>query len=79
MMRARIWHWRAPLWLVVVAVLPLALLFMASLAIAGGLLVGAALLASLVLPRLSSRPRRRSSDDHTIELDRSDYRRLPRK
>lgn len=78
MMRARIWHWRAPLWLVAVAVLPLALLFMASLAVAGGMLVGAALLASLVLPRLTSRPRRRSPDDHTIELDRSDYRRLLR-
>lgn len=79
MMRARIWHWRAPLWLVAVAVLPLALLFMASLAVAGGIVVGAALLASLLLPRLASRPRRRApSNDRTIELDRSEYRRLPR-
>ncbi|MDX2166437.1 MAG: hypothetical protein SF182_05215 [Deltaproteobacteria bacterium] len=79
MMRARVWHWRAPLWLAAVVVLPLALLFMASLAVAGAVVVGAALLASLVLPRLGARPARRpASDDRTIELDRSEYRRLPR-
>jgi hypothetical protein len=39
------------------------------------LLLGGALLAALVLPRLSRRPRR--DDAHTIELEPSDFHRLP--
>ncbi|MEO8601202.1 MAG: hypothetical protein ABI629_01360 [bacterium] len=74
MSRPRVWVWRgaAPLWLAL-ATLPLALLFLFSLAAAGALLIGGALLASWLLPRAK---RRQMQADGTIELDRADYKRL---
>jgi len=76
MTRTHVWIWRgtAPRWLALAAVLPLTLLFLVSLALAGGLVIGGALLAALVLPRLTRKGAPR--DDGTIELDRSDYKRL---
>ena len=72
--RPGVWRGTAPLWLLLAAALPPVLLFLASLALAGALVVGGALLASLVLPLVW---KRRPPRDSTIELDRSDYRRLP--
>ncbi|MBX3024893.1 hypothetical protein KF840_08275 [bacterium] len=78
MSRPRLFVWRGalPLWFLLVAGLPLAAMFLFSLAIAGAVVLGGALLASLLLPRLGGRraPRR---DDGTIELDPSQFRRLP--
>jgi hypothetical protein len=74
--RTVVWRGALPLWLVLVAGLPLAALFLFSLAIAGAFVIGGALLASLFLPRLGNR-RRPRADDGTIELDASQYRRLP--
>jgi len=79
MMRARIWHWRAPLWLALALLLPLVLVFVVSLALAGAVALGAALLAALVLPRLRKRHLPPRGDGRTIELDPSEYRRLPRR
>ncbi len=74
--RMFVWRGALPLWLLLLAGLPLVALFVFSLAIAGAVVVGGALIASLVLPLLSGR-RRPRGDDGTIELDPSDYRRLP--
>jgi hypothetical protein len=76
MTRTLVWRGALPLWLVLLAGLPLLAVFFLSLAVAGLFLVGGALLASLVLPRLGGR-RRPSADDGTIELDPSQFRRLP--
>jgi membrane protein implicated in regulation of membrane protease activity len=65
-----------PVWLALAAAVPLAALFVFSLALAGVVLLGVGLVASLVLPLFLRRPARR--DDGTIELDPSQYRRLPR-
>jgi len=63
-----------PLWLAGLAVIPVALLLLFSVAVAAGL----GLLAIFVLPLLLGRRqrpvRRRGSDQPYIELDRSDYR-----
>lgn len=74
--RVFVWRGALPLWLLLVAGLPLAAVFLFSLAIAGAVVFGGALLASLLLPRLGGRraPRR---GDGTIELDPSQFRRLP--
>jgi hypothetical protein len=74
--RTFVWRGALPLWLLLLAGLPLIGLFVFSLAIAGAVVVGGALIASLILPRLGGRrqPRR---DDGTIELDPSQFRRLP--
>jgi len=74
--RTFVWRGALPLWLLLLAGLPLIGLFVFSLAIAGAVVVGGALIASLVLPQLGGRrqPRR---DDGTIELDPSQFRRLP--
>ena len=74
--RTFVWHGALPLWLVLLAGLPLLALFFLSLAVAGAVLVGGALLASLVLPLIGGR-RRPRTDDGTIELDPSQFRRLP--
>ena len=76
MTRTFVWRGVLPLWLVLLAGLPLLAVFFLSLAVAGALLVGGALLASLVLPLLGHR-RRPTTDDGTIELDPSQFRRLP--
>lgn len=62
-----------PLWLVAVAAIPLAAVFAFSLAVAAVLLV----VAAAVVPLLRGRSAPR--DDGTIELDTSQYRRLPRR
>lgn len=78
MSQPRVFVWRGglPLWLLLIAGLPLLATFLFSLAVAGVFVIGAGLLASLLLPRLGRRrpPRR---DDGTIELDPSQFRRLP--
>ena len=74
--RTFVWHGALPVWLVLLAGLPLLAVFFLSLAVAAALLVGGALLASLVLPLLGGR-RRPPADDGTIELDPSQFRRLP--
>ncbi len=66
-----------PLWLVAVAAIPLAAVFAFSLAVAAVLLVGAGVVAAAVVPLLRGRSAPR--DDGTIELDASQYRRLPRR
>ena len=80
MSQPRTFVWRGtlplPLLLLLVAALPLAAMFLFSLALAGVLVAGGALLASLVLPRLFGRRPSRPADG-TIELDQSQYRRLP--
>ena len=76
MTRTVVWRGALPLWLVLLAGLPLLALFFVSLALAGAVLLGGAAIASLVLPLLGGR-RRPSADDGTIELDSSQYRRLP--
>jgi hypothetical protein len=73
--RTVVWRGALPLWPLLLVALPLAVIFLFSLAIAGALVVGGALLASLLLPRLGGR--RKPPDDGTIELDASQYRRLP--
>lgn len=75
--RTVVWRGALPLWLLLIAGLPLMGLFLFSLVIAGAVVVGGALLASLVLPRLAGRRRQPRRDDGTIELDPSQYRRLP--
>ncbi len=67
---------RLPVWLLVLAGLPVLLLLLFSVAVAGVVMIGTGLLAALVLPRLVTRPTR--EDDRTIELRASEYRRLPR-
>ena len=74
--RVFVWRGALPLWLLLIAGLPLVAMFLFSLAIAGALVIGGALLASLLLPRLGSRRRPRTNDG-TIELDPSQFRRLP--
>jgi hypothetical protein len=74
--RVFVWRGALPLWLLLIAGLPLMAMFLFSLAIAGAVVIGGALLASLVLPLLAGR-RRPRRDDGTIELDPSQYRRLP--
>jgi len=76
MTRTFVWRGTLPLWLLLLAGLPLLAVFFVSLAVAGAVLVGGALLASLVLPLLGGR-RRPPADDGTIELDSSQFRRLP--
>lgn len=78
MSRPRVFVWRGalPLWLLLIAGLPLLAMFVFSLAIAAAVVAGGALLASLFLPRLGSR-RRPRRDDGTIELDATQFRRLP--
>jgi hypothetical protein len=66
-----------PLWLVAVAAVPFAAVFAFSLALAAVVLVGAGVVGALLLPLFLKRPPRR--DDGTIELDPSQYRRLPRR
>jgi len=66
-----------PLWLVAVAAIPLAAVFAFSLAVATVVLIGDGVVATLVLPLFRGRPARR--EDGTIELDPSQYRRLPRR
>jgi hypothetical protein len=67
-----------PLWLVAVAALPLLGIFAVSLAVAALVLVGVGVAAALLLPLFGRRPPPRR-DDGTIELDPSQYRRLPRR
>lgn len=76
MSQQRVWVWRgsAPLWLTLAAAVPVVVLFLASFVLAGALLVGGGLLASALLPLF--RKRRPTPQDGTIELDRSDYKRL---
>lgn len=76
----RVFGWRVPLWLALVAVLPLAMVFLVSLALAGAIAAAVALFVALVLPRRRrpGRPLAPRADGRTIELERSDYRRLPR-
>ncbi len=69
-----LWSAKLPAWLLIL-VAPLALLFLLSLVAAGVVLLGGALLAALVLPRLRRRPG--NADSRTIELEPSDFRRLP--
>jgi hypothetical protein len=78
MSRPRVFVWRGalPLWLLLIAAVPLLATFLFSLAIAGAVVLGGALLASLLLPRLAGR-RAPRHDDGTIELDPSQFRRLP--
>ncbi len=71
----RIVHGSLPLWLVGLAVLPVALFLLASVAFAAGL----GTVAIFVLPLLFGRrrrpvARRPTSDQPYIELDRADYR-----
>ena len=74
--RVFVWRGALPLWLLLIAGLPLLAAFLFSLAIAGVLVIGGGLLASLLLPRLTGR-RPPPRDDGTIELDPSQFRRLP--
>lgn len=76
MTRTIVWRGSLPPWLLLLAGLPLLALFFVSLAVAGAILIGGALLASLVLPLLGGR-RRPRTEDGTIELDPSQFRRLP--
>lgn len=76
MTRTFVWRGTPPLWLLLLAGLPLLAVFFVSLALAGAVLVGGALLASLVLPLLGGR-RRPPTENGTIELDPSQFRRLP--
>lgn len=76
MTRTYVWRGGLPPWLLLLAGLPLLALFFISLAVAGAVLIGGALLASLVLPLLGGR-RRPRTEDGTIELDPSQFRRLP--
>lgn len=73
--RIVVWHGRLPLWPLLLLALPLAALFLVSLLAAGVLAIAGGLVASLLLPRLVGR--RRPPDDGTVELDPSQYRRLP--
>lgn len=72
--RVFVWQGRLPLWPLLLLALPLAGLFLFSLVIAGVVALGAALIVPLLLPR---RQRRQPPSDGTIELDPSQYRRLP--
>ena len=74
--RVFVWRGSVPLWLLLIAGLPLLAAFLFSLAIAGVLVIGGGLLASLLLPRLAGR-RPPARDDGTIELDPTQFRRLP--
>lgn len=78
MSRPRVFVWRGalPLWVLLIAGLPLLAMFLVSLAIAAAVVAGGALLASLFLPRLAVRraPRR---TDGSIELDPTQFRRVP--
>lgn len=76
MSRTVVWRGALPLWLVLLAGLPLAALFALSLAVAGALAIGGAVLAAFLAPRLGSR-RRPPAGDGAIELDASQFRRLP--
>lgn len=75
MNRSRVVVWRLPPWVLLLLGIPLLGLFFVSLLLAGAIAVAGVLLLPLVLP-LFRRPGR-PADDGTIELDRSDYRRLP--
>lgn len=74
--RVFVWRGALPLWVLLIAGLPLAAMFLFSLAIAGAVVIGGALIASLLLPLFGVR-RRPRPDDRTIELDPSQYHRLP--
>lgn len=78
MSRPRVFVWRGalPLWLLLIAGLPLLAMFLFSLAIAAAVVAGGALLASLFLPRLAGRRAPRRADG-SIELDPTQFRRLP--
>lgn len=69
------WRGQLPVWAVVIAA-PLAGVFLLSLAAAGAVLLTGAAVAALVVPRLRDRHEHR--DPRTIELDSSEFRRLPR-
>jgi hypothetical protein len=66
----------APLWLVLAVVAPLGLVFLTSLIIAVVVIGAAAALASFFLPMIWKRPVETQSTK-TIELDPSQYRRIP--
>ena len=70
---ARVYHFTLPPWLALLALAPLALLFVSMVAIllAGG--VAAALILPFVLRRSLRSPR---TDTKTIELGPEDYRRI---
>lgn len=71
----RIVHSSLPLWLVGLAVIPVALLLLASVAFAAGLgIVGVFVLPLLFGRRRRPVARRSASDQPYIELDRADYR-----
>ncbi|MFN8643106.1 MAG: hypothetical protein U0802_16165 [Candidatus Binatia bacterium] len=76
MKRTFVWRGTLPLWLLLLAGLPLVALFFLSIVAAGVLVIGGAVVASLLLPLLGGR-RRPSSGDGTIELAPSQFRRLP--
>ena len=76
MNRSRVVVWRLPPWALLLLGLPLLGLFFVSLLLAGAIAAAGVLLVPLILP-LFRRPGRATGDDGTIELDRSDYRRLP--
>jgi hypothetical protein len=73
---ARVYHFTVPPWLALLALAPLALLFVSMLAVllAGG--VAAALILPFVLRRTLRPPRQ---DTRTIELGPEDYRRIERR
>jgi len=70
-----------PLWLVLVVLAPLGLVFLTSLLLAFAIIAAGATLAALLLPRFWKRPAadRLRGDSSTIELDSTQYRRLPPK
>lgn len=75
-MRAYTYRGRTPLWLVLAVVAPLGLVFLTSLLLALAI-AGALALAAAALPALWKRPRADAAD--TIELDASQYHRLESK
>jgi len=78
--RPRIYVYRGavPLWLVLAVAAPLGLVLLTSLVLAVAIVGAAAALAALILPWFWKRPSvsGRAADGRTIELDRSQYRRI---